>query len=107
MAPEELKVLPPTTASETVDLSLLPVPALPADVWKAKSLFRTTDEVAAQLPRPKGAQVLPFVLFHGEVWTFRDLGERRGPFRQTVDPMTAECLDPERLLGSDNRNVYL
>jgi hypothetical protein len=58
MAPKDLRVPPPQLEPETVDLSLLPVSALPAMVWNAKSLFRTTEEVAAHLPRPQGPGVL-------------------------------------------------
>ena len=59
MAPKDLRVPSPQPATETVDLLLLPVTSLPVRVWTAQSLFRTTEEVAAHLPRPRGTQVLP------------------------------------------------
>jgi hypothetical protein len=61
MAPKDLRVPSPQPATETVDLLLLPVTSLPARVWTAQSLFRTTEEVAAHLPRPRGTQVLSLV----------------------------------------------
>jgi hypothetical protein len=70
IVPKDLRVPPPQTETETVDLSLLPVSALPAAVWNAKSLFRTTEEVAAHLPRPRGTQVLPFDVLDAVVDTF-------------------------------------
>jgi hypothetical protein len=76
-------------------------------VWTAKSLFRTTEEVAAHLPRPRGTQVLPFVLLGGKVWAFHDLAEKKGPFKQTVDPSTSERLDAIQMLKSDDRNIYV
>jgi hypothetical protein len=59
-------------------------------VWRATSPFRTGAEVAEQLPRSKGEQVLPFVLLKGEVWAFHDVADPRGPFKQAVDPKTAQ-----------------
>jgi hypothetical protein len=44
MASKDLRVPSPQPATETVDLSLLPVTSLPVRVWTAKSLFRTTEE---------------------------------------------------------------
>ena len=107
MAPKDLRVPTPQPATETVDLSLLPVTSLPVAVWTAKSLFRTTEEVAAHLPRPRGTQVLPFVLLGGKVWAFHDLAEKKGPFKQTVDPSTSERLDAVQMLKSDDRNIYV
>ncbi len=106
-APEPLRMPPPPRQTEAVDLSLLPVLALPVTVWKAKSMFRTTEEVAAHLPRPRGTQVLPFVLLGGRVWAFHDLAEKKGPFKQTVDPRTAEQLDARQMLRSDDRNIFV
>jgi len=107
MAPKDLRLKPPPMQTETVDLSLLPASALPGSVWRAKSRFRTTEEVAAHLPRPKRAQVLPFVLLAGRVWAFHDLAEVKGPFKETVEPSTAERLDADQLLKSNDRNVYV
>ena len=107
MAPKDLRTPPPPIATEAVDLSLLPVVALPVTVWRAKSLFRTTEEVAAHLPRPRGTQVLPFVLLRGEIWAFYDLAERKGPFKQTVDMGTTVRVDAGQLLLSDDRNIYI
>jgi hypothetical protein len=107
MAPKDLRMPPPQLEPETVDLSLLPVSTLPAMVWNAKSLFRTTEEVAAHLPRPRGAQVLPFVLLGGSVWAFHNLAETKGPFNQTVEPSTAEQHDADQMLKSDDRNIYI
>ncbi len=55
------------------------------------------------LPRPRGDQVLPFVLLKGEVWASHDLSDTRGPFKQAVDPGTAERLGAARLLKSDDK----
>ena len=90
-----------------MDLSLLPVSELPDTIWRATSLFRTAEEVAEHLPRPRGDQVLPFVLLKGEVWAFHDLGDARGPFKQAVDPTTAERLGAARLLKSDDKSIYV
>ena len=88
-----------------MDLSLPPVSELPDTIWRATSLFRTAEEVAEHLPRPRGDQVLPFVLLTGEVWAFHDLSDTRGPFKQAVDPTTAEQLGAARLLKSDDKNI--
>jgi hypothetical protein len=93
--------------ADTVDLSLLPVSELPDTIWRAASLFRTAEEVGEHLPRPRGDQVLPFVLLKGEVWAFHDLSDTRGPFKQAVDPGTAERLGAARLLKTDDKNIYV
>ena len=90
-----------------MDLSLLPVSGLPDTIWRATSVFRTAEEVAEHLPRPRGEQVLPFVLLEGEVWVFHDLSDTRGPFKQAVDPGAAERLGTARLLKSDDKNIYV
>lgn len=107
MAPKDLRPEPPTLETDTVDLSLLPVAELPAVVWRATSPFRTGAEVAEQLPRSKGEQVLPFVLLKGEVWAFHDVADPRGPLKQAVDPKTAQQVDAVKMLKSDDRNVYV
>ena len=106
-SPRNLRPAPPPLETDTVDLSLLPVSELPDTIWRATSLFRTAEEVAAHLPRPRGDQVLPFVLLKGEVWAFHDLSDARGPFKQAVDPTTAERLGAARLLKSDDKNIYV
>jgi hypothetical protein len=83
------------------------VSELPDTVWRATSLFRTGEEVREHLPRPRGDQVLPFVLLKGEVWAFHDLADVKGPSKQAVDPDSAERLDAARLLKSDDRNIYV
>jgi len=107
MAPKDLRPAPPPLETDTVDLSLLPVSELPDTIWRATSLFRTAEEVAEHLPRPRGDQVLPFVLLKGEVWAFHDLSDTRGPFKQAVDPGTAERLGAARLLKTDDKNIYV
>ena len=107
MAPKDLRPAPPPLEADTVDLSLLPVAELPATVWRAKSLFRTSAEVGEHLPRSKGEQVLPFVLLKGEVWAFHDLADPRGPFKQAVDPKTARAGSMPQVLKSDDRNIYV
>jgi hypothetical protein len=107
MAPPDLRPTSRELGSEPVDLTLLPISALPSEVWKAKSLFRTSEEVAAHLPRPTGKQVLPFVLHRSHVWAFHDLADRRGPFNQAVDRSTCERVDATALLRSDDRNLYV
>lgn len=107
MAPRKLRPAPPPLDTDTVDLSLLPVSELPGTLWRAKSLFRTAAEVGEHLPRSKGEQVLPFVLLKGEVWAFHDLADPRGPFRQVVDPKSAQQLDAAMVLKSDDRNIYV
>ena len=107
IAPKKARPAPPPLDTETVDLSLLPVSTLPDTVWKAASLFRTAEEVAAHLPRPRGDQVLPFVLLAGQVWAFNDLSAPRGPFNRAVDPGTAERVDAARLLKSEDKNTYM
>jgi hypothetical protein len=107
IAPKNLRPAPPSFEADTVDLSLLPASELPSTVWRATSLFRTGEEVRENLPRPRGDQVLPFVLLKGEVWAFHDLAYARGPFKQVVDPQTAEQLDAARLLKSDDKNIYV
>ena len=105
MAPTKVAA-PAAIAEEPVDLSLLPVSALPSEVWTATSRFRTTEEVREHLPRPRRDQVLPFVLIGGKVWTFYDLADRKGPFRDTVDLATAERRLATDVLVAD-RNIYV
>lgn len=107
MAPKKLRPTPPPLDADTVDLSLLPVSELPGTMWRAKSLFRTGAEVREHLPRPKGDQVLPFVLLKGEIWAFHDLTDANGPFKQGVDPKSAQQLDAATVLKSDDRNIYV
>lgn len=107
MAPRKLRPAPPPLDADAVDLSLLPVSELPGTLWSAKSLFRTAAEVGEHLPRSKGEQVLPFVLLKGEVWAFHDLADVRGPFKQVVDPKSAQQLDAAMVLKSDDRNIYV
>jgi hypothetical protein len=107
MAPKNIRPVPPPLAADTVDLSLLPVSELPDTVWRATSLFRTGEEIREHLPRPRGDQCLPFVLLKGDVWAFHDLADAKGPFKQAVDPGSAERLDAAGLLKSDDRNIYV
>lgn len=107
MAPPSLVRRPDAQATETVDLSLLPISALPAEVWRAPAIYRTTDETAAQLPRPAGAQVLPFVLASGQLWAFHDLSDPQGPFHRAVDLGAVEALDAATMLRSDERSLYV
>ena len=107
MAPRKLRPAPPPLDADAVDLSLLPVSELPGTLWRAKSLFRTAAEVGEHLPRSKGEQVLPFVLLKGEVWAFHDLADPKGPFKQVVDPKSAQQLDAAMVLKSDDRNIYV
>ncbi len=107
MAPSSLRPAVPSVGTEAVDLSLLPISELPDTVWRAKSLFRTTVEVAEHLPTPRRNQVLPFVLINGAVWAFHDLADPKGPFKHSVDPSSAERVDAAQLLKSDDRNLYI
>ena len=107
MAPKKLQPVRPPLATDTVDLSLLPVSDLPGALWRAKSQFRTAAEVGEHLPRSKGEQVLPFVLLKSEIWAFHDLANANGPFKQVVDPKTAQQLDAATVLKSDDRNIYV
>lgn len=107
MAPRSLRPAPQALEADTVDLSLLPVTELPDAVWRATSVFRIGEEVREHLPRAKGEQVLPFVLLKSEVWAFHDLADAKGPFKQVVDPATAERLEAARLLKSDDRKIYV
>lgn len=76
---------------EAVDVSILPVAALPERVYVAPTKYRTTVEVAERLPRPRrGDEVLAFVLSAGQVWAFHDLRDGRGPFARAVDVASAE-----------------
>jgi hypothetical protein len=106
MAPKRLQPTSPSLDEDAVDLSLLPVSELPSTLWRATSLFRTAVEVGEHLPRPRGDQVLPFVLLKGEVWAFRDLSDAKGPFKQVVGPKSAEQLDAVSVLKSEDRNIY-
>ena len=105
MAPK-LRPVPPPLETDTVDLSLLPVSDLPSALWRAKSQFRTAAEVGEHLPRSKGEQALPFVLLKSEIWAFHNLADARGPFKQVVDPKTAQQLHAGSVLKSDDRNIY-
>jgi hypothetical protein len=107
LAPKELRVPPPAFETDPVDLSLLPVSALPDTVWTATSLFRTGAEVREHLPRPRRDQVLPFALVKGDVWAFHDLADPGGPFKETVDPNAAAKLDVAALLASDDATIYV
>ena len=71
---------------ESVDVSILPVSALPDRIYIAPARFRTTEEIGERLARPRGREeVFPFVLQGGDVWSFNDLSNPRGPFSKTVD----------------------
>jgi hypothetical protein len=106
MAPRELSPAPAPLSVETVDLSILPITTLPDRVYKAPAKYRTTTELAEQLPRPRGQQVLPFVLATGSVWAFHDLGDARGPFARTVDHAQVETLTVEELRAA-HRGMYV
>ena len=41
------------------------------------------------------------------MWAFHDLSDTRGPFKQAVDPTTAERLGAARLLKSEDKNIYV
>lgn len=107
MAPPVAKPPPLPLATEVVDLSVLPISALPTDVWRAPAKYRTSDEVATHLPRPTGGQVLPFVLNRGQVWAFHDLAHSKGPFHRVVDTAAAASVDAAGMLRSEDRNIYL
>lgn len=107
MAPTDIRPTPSPLTTEAVDLSLLPISALPTELWRAKAIFRTTEEVASHLPRPKRNQVLPFVLTGGHVWTFHDTAEKNGPFRQVVDRSTTTPVSASDLLAGTDRNIYV
>jgi hypothetical protein len=107
MAPKDLRPAAQPLDIDPVDLSLLPVTELPDTVWMATSRFRTTAEVSEHLPRPTRNQVLPFVLLRGQVWAFHDLADASGPFKEVVDPTSAERLDAASMLKSDDRNLYV
>lgn len=107
LAPRSLRPNPPPLETDVVDLSLLTVSELPDTVWIATSRFRTSAEVSEHLPRPLRNQVLPFVLIKGQVWAFHDLADSRGPFKQAVDPGSAEKLDAASVLKSDDKNIYV
>ncbi|MCX4561481.1 hypothetical protein OHU07_30155 [Streptomyces phaeochromogenes] len=107
MAAKDLRVPPAPFETDSVDVSLLPVSELPDSIWRAKSRFRTSMEVIERLPRPVRGQVLPFVLADGQVWAFHDLIDTRGPFKQVVEPESAERLDAGELLESQDRNIYV
>lgn len=107
MAPAAIRPTPQPLASETVDLSLLPVAALPVDVWRAKASFRTAEEVASHLPRPRRDQVLPFVLAGGHLWAFHDTAERNGPFRQVVERSSTVRLSSSELLAGQDRSIFV
>jgi hypothetical protein len=106
-APRNLRSAPPPLEADTVDLSLLPVDELPATLWRATSVFRTSAEVGEHPPRSRGDQVLPFVLLKGEIWAFHDLADGKGPFKRAVDPGTARQVDAATVLKSDDRNIYV
>lgn len=76
---------------EAVDVSILPVTAMPQRIYVAPTEYRTTEEVAERLPRPRRhEEVLAFVLSAGHVWAFHDLRDARGPFAKAVDFNAAE-----------------
>ncbi|MGE3590515.1 MAG: hypothetical protein AB7L17_22550 [Ilumatobacteraceae bacterium] len=99
--------VPPPLTDETVDLSLLPISALPTQVWRAKARFRTTEEVAAHLPKARRDQVLPFVLAGGHVWAFHDTSDRNGPFKQVVDRSSTTLIPADKFLITADRNIYV
>jgi hypothetical protein len=107
MAPRDMRLVGPQLGVEAIDLSMLPVSELPDTVWRAESPFRAGTEIGERLPRGKRNQVLPFVLAKGQLWAFHDLEDMRGPFKEVVNPTTAERLDVATLLKSDDRNVYI
>jgi hypothetical protein len=77
---------------EAVDVSILPLTAMPEHIYVAPTKYRTTVEVAERLPRPRRRdEVLAFVLSAGQVWAFHDLRDPRGPFGRAVDVAAAEA----------------
>ncbi|MDX3781492.1 MULTISPECIES: hypothetical protein [Streptomyces] len=107
MAAKDLRVPPPPFETDSVDVSVLSISELPGLVWRAESRFRTSMEVIERLPRPMRGQVLPFVLANGQVWTFHDLADTRGPFKHVVKPESTQCLDAAELLDAQDRNIYV
>jgi hypothetical protein len=106
LAPTELRDTNTVLSTETVDLSILPITALPECVYSAPARYRTTLEIAERLPRPRGRQVLPFVLHAGNLWAFHDLADVRGPFARTVLPAGARALTVGEL-QSEHRSMYV
>lgn len=92
---------------EAVDVSILPVTAMPDRIYVAPTKFRTTLEVGERLPRPRRSnEVLAFVLSAGQVWAFHDLRDPRGPFGRAVDVAAAE----ERMIddvAAERPTMYL
>jgi hypothetical protein len=97
-------VLPPI-ATETVDLSLLPITRLPERVWSAVPTRRTVEELAAALPLPEQGEVLPFYLHAGRIHTFHDLTAPKGPFRGLVEHTTIDEVVRADLLAKPDRRV--
>jgi hypothetical protein len=85
---------------EAVDVSILPLTALPERIYVAPAKYRTTVEVAERLPRPRRRdEVLAFVLSAGQVWAFHDMRDPRGPFSRAVDVRAAEQRTLDEVAG--------
>jgi hypothetical protein len=84
-------------AKELLHSSMLWVQALPSQLFSAPTNF----EFEAILERMQPcADVTPFVLSGGRLWTFHDLSDNHGPFAKAVDRRSIESL-PVNIVWSD------
>lgn len=103
----------PSTAlemyDETVDLTVMPVTALPSVVFTAPTSCKTAAEVDEGIRTPKGnGEVVPFLLLAGEVVAFHDLSHELGPFGKVVDHAKASSTPLDALVATqDGHNHFV
>lgn len=79
---------------------MLPVTHLPGAVFAAPCVYRQDqlEEVKRRIVYPeKKAELMPFLLREGKLYSFQDLGRDGNPFAQVTDTSEAETLRAESL----------
>ena len=111
--------LPVTLTREVIHSSLLGVTHLPAAVFAAPCAFHEGQEeqVKQRIQFPEqGTQIVRFILRDGKLFSFHNLRDPRGPFRDVINQKGAEPIrseqwwdDPEgyrRYVTLLNRGLY-
>ena len=98
--PDAAPVLGPagSPVTERLDGSLLPVTHLPAAVFSAPCGDGDRDSIYDLLRFPHGGdQVVQFLIREGRIYTFTDLNDPAGPFRDAVRPGLAQKYRAEQM----------
>jgi hypothetical protein len=110
---------PPTLTREVIHSSLLAVTHLPAAVFAAPCAFHEgqDDQVRERIRFPDGdGQLVRFILRDGKLYSFHNLRDPQGPFRDVINQKGVETIrseqwwgDPEghrRFVALLNRGLY-